>query len=216
MRERSWLSVLRVETNREPLLLCTPVNFQQFRCGVLSASYSERHNLGMIGRPQSSEAGQYYFTYINQVSGEDPLRVIEGQLDEGLSLFRTISEEKSLHRYAPEKWSIRQVLNHVTDTERAFAFRALWFARGFDAPLPSYDQEVAAAGAAADEIAWAAHVEEFGHVRRATIALYRNMPADAWMRSGTASDNRFTVRAMAFITGGHLAHHLRILREKYL
>jgi len=170
----------------------------------------------MIGRPQSSEAGQYYFTYINQVSGEDPLRVIEGQLDEGLSLFRTISEEKSLHRYAPEKWSIRQVLNHVTDTERAFAFRALWFARGFDAPLPSYDQEVAAAGAAADEIAWAEHIGEFGHVRRATIALYRNMPADAWMRSGTASDNRFTVRAMAFITGGHLAHHLRILREKYL
>ena len=75
---------------------------------------------------------------------------------------------------------------------------------------------LAAAGAAADEIAWAEHIGEFGHVRRATIALYRNMPADAWMRSGTASDNRFTVRAMAFITGGHLAHHLRILREKYL
>ena len=202
--------------SRHPAALHLPLNFQQFWCGVLFASYSERDNLGMIGRPQPSEAGQYYFTYINQVSGEDPLRVIEGQLDEGLSLFRTISEEKSLHRYAPEKWSIRQVLNHVTDTERAFAFRALWFARGFDAPLPSYDQEVAAAGAAADEIAWAAHIEEFGHVRRATIALYRNMPTDAWMRSGIASDNRFTVRAMAFITGGHLAHHLRILREKYL
>src|SRR5437763_16352730 len=170
----------------------------------------------MIGRPQSSEAGQYYFTYINQVSGEDPLRVIEGQLDEGLSLFRTISEEKSLHRYAPEKWSIRQVLNHVTDTERAFAFRALWFARGFDAPLPSYDQEVAAAGAEADRISWADHIEEFRRVRLASISLFRNMPSDAWMRSGIASNNRFSVRATAFITAGHVEHHLKILRERYL
>src|SRR5438105_11057669 len=167
-------------------------------------------------RPQPTEAASYYFTYINQVTSDDPVSAIEHQLEESQALFAKISEEKSLHRYAPDKWSIRQVLNHVTDTERAFAFRALWFARGFDAPLPSYDQEVAAAGAAADEIAWAEHIGEFGHVRRATIALYRNMPADAWMRSGTASDNRFTVRAMAFITGGHLAHHLRILREKYL
>ncbi len=170
----------------------------------------------MIGRPESSEAGPYYFTYINQVTGDNPLRVIESQLDEGLSLFRTISEEKSLYRYAPEKWTIRQTLNHVTDTERSFAFRALWFARGFEAPLPSYDQNVAAAGAAADDVPWAAHIEEFGDVRRATIALFRNMPAEAWMRAGIASDNRFTVRAMAFIVAGHLTHHLKILQERYL
>jgi uncharacterized damage-inducible protein DinB len=131
-------------------------------------------------------------------------------------MFRAISEEKSLYRYAPEKWSIRQTLNHVTDTERAFAFRALWFARGFDAPLPSYEQDIAAAGAEADRIPWAAHIEEFGHVRQATIALFRNMPADAWMRSGIASDNRFTVRAMAFLVAGHTTHHLKILRERYL
>src|SRR5438046_4771228 len=137
----------------------------------------------MIGRPSPTEAAPYYFTYINQVTGENPMATIETQLDDSLVFFSTILEEKSRHRYAPEKWSIRQVLNHVTDTERAFAFRALWFARGFDTPLPSYDQDVAAAGAAADEIAWAAHIEEFGHVRRATIALYRNMPTDAWMSS---------------------------------
>jgi DinB superfamily len=170
----------------------------------------------MIGRPESSEAGPYYFTYINEVTGDNPLHIIESQLDEGVSLFRTVSEEKSLHRYAPEKWSIRQTLNHVTDTERSFAFRALWFARGFKASLPSYDQNVAAAGAAADDIPWAAHIEEFGDVRRATIALFRNMPAEAWMRTGIASDNRFTVRAMAFIVAGHLTHHLKILQERYL
>jgi len=182
----------------------------------IAALKSKRDNLAMIGRPETSEAGQYYFTYINQVNADDPLRVIENQLNEALSFFGGISEEKSLYRYAPDKWSIRQSLNHVTDTERVFAVRALWFARGLESPLPSYDQNIAAAGAAADTVPWAAHVEEFGHVRRATIALFRNLPSDAWMRSGIASDNKFTVRAMAFITAGHLAHHLKILRERYL
>jgi DinB family protein len=169
----------------------------------------------MIGRPAESEAAPYYFTYINQVTGEDAVSVIESQVDECLALFAGISEEQSLSRYAPDKWSIRQLLNHVTDTERAFAFRALWFARGFDSPLPGYDQTIAAGGAEADRIAWAAHVEEFRRVRLATISLFRNMPPEAWRRAGIASDNRFTVRAMAYIVAGHVTHHLRILRERY-
>ena len=170
----------------------------------------------MIGRPLDTEAAQYYFTYINQVVGEDIISIIEGQLDESLDLFARISSEKSLHRYAPDKWSIRQVLNHVSDTERAFAFRALWFARGFDAPLPGYDQNIAASGAGADNVSWAAHIEEFRGVRLSTISLFRNMPAEAWLRSGVASDNPFTVRAMAFIIAGHVEHHITILRERYL
>lgn len=170
----------------------------------------------MIGRPSAAEAAAYYFTYINQVTGEDPLATIESQLDESLVFFATISEEKSQHRYAADKWSIRQALNHVTDTERAFAFRALWFARGFESPLPDYDQNVAAAGAGADAISWSAHVEEFRRVRLATISLFKNMPGEAWTRTGVASNNRFSVRAMAFITAGHVNHHIRILRERYL
>ena len=168
----------------------------------------------MISRPQPTEAASYYFTYINQVPGDNPLAVLETQLNE--PLLSAITEEKSLHRYAPDKWSIRQLLNHVTDTERAFAFRALWFARGFDTPLPSYDQNVAAAGAAADQVSWAAHVEEFRRVRLATISLFKNMPAEAWTRSGIASDNRFTVRALAYIIAGHFAHHVAVVRERYL
>jgi hypothetical protein len=170
----------------------------------------------MTGRPQSTEAAPYYFTYIDQVAGDDITSIIERQLDDSLALFGGISEETSQHRYAPDKWSIRQVLNHVTDTERAFAFRALWFARGFDAPLPSYDQNIAASGAMADRISWAAHVEEFRRVRLATISLLQNMPPEAWMRTGIASDNPFTVRAMAFIIAGHVAHHIAILRDRYL
>src|SRR5512135_1134623 len=125
----------------------------------------------MIGRPEPSEAAPYYFTYINQAPGDDPLALLESQVEEQSTFLAKISEEKSLYRYAPGKWSIRQVLNHVNDTERAFAFRALWFARGFDAPLPSYDQEISASGAEADRIAWAEHVEEFRRVRLATISL---------------------------------------------
>lgn len=170
----------------------------------------------MIGRPQSSEAAPYYFTYIDRAAGDDPLALLEGQLEPSLAFLRSISKEKSLYRYATGKWSIRQLLNHVTDTERAFAFRALWFARGFAPPLPSYDQDVAASGAGADGVAWAAHIEEFRLVRLSTILLFRNMPADAWMRSGIASENRFTVRALAFIMPGHVAHHLAVLRERYL
>ena len=170
----------------------------------------------MISRPQTAEAAPYYFTYINQVTGDDPVGALENQLEESQAFFSEISEEKSLHRYAPEKWSIRQVLNHVTDTERAFAFRALWFARGFESPLPSYDQNVAASGAEADLVSWAAHVEEFRRVRLSTISLFRNMPSPAWTRSGIASDNRLTVRAPAYIIPGHFAHHVSVLRERYL
>src|SRR5215470_10860696 len=130
----------------------------------------------MIGRPQASEAASYYFTYIDQVVGENPLQEIENQLENTSPWLSRISEEKSFDRYSPEKWSIRQVLNHVTDTERAFVFRALWFARGFDAPLPSFEQSIAASGAEADHVRWSAHVEEFKRVRQATISFFRNLP----------------------------------------
>ena len=170
----------------------------------------------MIGRPRDTEAASYYFTYINQVAGDDVIGVIAGQLDESIAFFSGVSEERSLYRYAPEKWSFRQALNHVTDTERAFAFRALWFARGFDTPLAGYDQDIAARGAEADRVSWAAHVEEFRRVRLSTISLFANMPSEAWIRSGIASDKPFTVRALAYIIAGHSAHHVRILRERYL
>jgi DinB superfamily len=169
----------------------------------------------MIGRPESAEAAAYYFTYINQVVGEDIGITLERQLKESLPVFAGISEERSLYRYAPDKWSFRQVLNHITDSERSFAFRALWFARGFETPLPSYDQNVAASGAEADRVTWAAHVEEFRRVRLSTVSMFSNMPAEAWARGGVASDKPFTVRALAYIIAGHLIHHLNLLQQRY-
>jgi uncharacterized damage-inducible protein DinB len=170
----------------------------------------------MIGRPEPNEAAPYYITYIDKAPGDDALRAMDDQLIEMLPLLLSISEEQSVHRYAPDKWSVRQVLNHVSDTERSFAFRALWFARGFDTPLPSYEQEIAAAGAQAHAVSWKAHVEEFRRVRLASISLFENLPAEAWMRTGVASGKTFSVRALAFLIPGHATHHFDLLREKYL
>lgn len=170
----------------------------------------------MNTRPDRGEAVEYYFTYIDQVPEGDVCDILESQLPETLSLLRGISEEKSAFRYAPGKWSVREVLSHVNDAERLFVFRAFWFARGFDSPLPSFDQDAAIFAAGADERVWSSHVQEFAAIRAATVAFFRDLPAEAWMRRGIASDNPFTVRALAYITAGHAIHHARILRERYL
>lgn len=169
-----------------------------------------------MDRPGRGEAADYYFTYIDKVPDGDIVRTLEAQLPEMLALLRGVSEERSLYRYAPDKWTIRQMMGHVNDAERLFVFRAMWFARGLEPSLPSFDQEVAVPVSGADERSWRSHVDEFDAVRASTLALFRNLPADAWTRRGTASGNPFTVRALAYITAGHVAHHAGILRERYL
>lgn len=170
----------------------------------------------MIGRPEANETAPYYFTYINQIPSDNILAELETQSEGMLVFLSGISDEQSLHRYAPEKWSIRQVLSHINDTERAFVFRALWFARGFDSPLPGFDQNIAIAAAGAEEISWARHVEEFRGIRMATLSLFRNMPPEGWTRTGVASGYPFTVRSLAYIIAGHAAHHAAILRDRYM
>jgi DinB superfamily len=170
----------------------------------------------MRGRPEKSEAAAFYWKYIDRVMFDDPMRALVQQLGEAMELCAGVSEERSMHRYEPDKWSMRQALNHITDTERAFCYRALWFGRGFAAPLESFDDKVASQGAEADCVSWDGHMEEFRQVRLATISLFRNMPEAAWTRSGVASGNLITVRALAFLCAGHAEHHLAILRERYL
>src|ERR1700758_1653498 len=114
-----------------------------------------------MGRPERDEAAPYYFRYIDRIGGGDIVGVLQAPPKETSALFKGISEEKSLYRYAPEKWSVRQVVNHVNDTERVFVSRAFWFARGFDSPLPSFDEKPCAEAARADEVAWADHIEDF-------------------------------------------------------
>jgi hypothetical protein len=169
-----------------------------------------------MGRPERGEAASYYFTYIDRVPQDDIVGVMESQLEDVGKILASISEDKSLHRYAPDKWSIRQVLSHLNDTERAFAFRALCFGRDFHDPLPGFDQNISVNAARADEHSWASHVAEFRDVRRATLALFRKLPSEAWRRSGVASGNLVTVNALAYMIAGHVAHHVAILQERYL
>jgi DinB superfamily len=167
-------------------------------------------------QPQADEAASYYFRYIDLAPTDDIVSFLDDQFKQTTPLLAGISEERSTHRYAPDKWSIRELLNHVNDGERIFLGRALWFARGFTDPLPSFDQEIAVAGANANQTAWADLVEEFKTVRLGTLSFFRNLPPEAWSRSGIASDNPMTVNAIAYIIGGHVAHHVNVLKERYL
>jgi hypothetical protein len=167
-------------------------------------------------RPEQDEAGAYYFTYIDQVPDGDILERLEIQAREVPDILSAISEDASRHRYAEDKWSIRDVLAHVNDTERVFSFRAFWFARALDRDLPGFEQDAAALAAGADARSWSGHIEEFRAVRQATLTLFGNLPAEAWSRRGIADGKPFTVRSLAWITAGHVAHHLRVLRERYL
>ena len=167
-------------------------------------------------RPQPSEAASYYFNYIDLITSENIVPEMEIQLGEILEFLQSISEEKSRYSYAPGKWTIREVLNHVNDGERVFLYRAFWFARGFHDSLPSFDQDVAAQSAEANDTSWAELVEEFKNVRLATLSFFKTLPEQAWSRTGVASDYPFTVRSLAYIIAGHVAHHRNVLVERYL
>ncbi len=141
---------------------------------------SASKGISMPQRPDRTEAAPYYFTYIDQVPDGDICAQLVVQLPEVLQLARGITETQSLHRYAPGKWSIRDVMNHLADCERLFVARAFWFARGFESPLPSFDQEVAVSAAHADNRPWADIVVEFEAVRGATIAFFP-IAAGGWV-----------------------------------
>jgi hypothetical protein len=167
-------------------------------------------------RPQTTEAASYYFRYIDLITSNDIVPAMENQMGEMLEFLNGVSEEQSLHSYEPGKWTIREVLNHVNDGERAFTGRAFWFARGFTDALPSFDQDVAVQYAHANNTSWAELVEEFNNVRLASISFFKTLPEEAWERVGIASDNPVSVRALAYIIAGHVTHHMNVLRERYL
>lgn len=166
--------------------------------------------------PARTEAAPYYFRYIEQVEAGDIVQILADQGRDARGFLQGVTEEQSLFRYAPGKWTVREVAAHLNDTERLFVFRAFWFGRGFEDPLPSFEQEIANRAAAANERTWAGHVEEFEAVRAATNTFFRNLPPEAWSRQGIASGTPFSVRALAYMCAGHVTHHLKILRERYL
>lgn len=171
--------------------------------------------MGTIGRPGADDYAPYYAHYVGLVKGDDVLTVLACGRKEIEAVLSGVPPERERDRYAAGKWSIREVAGHVIDAERAFAFRALTFARGDAGPLPGMEQEPWVASAGHDDVPLGELVTEFGVVRAATIALLRHLPPEAWARRGLASGHQVTVRALAFIIGGHAEHHLAVLVERY-
>lgn len=167
-------------------------------------------------RPQRSEAAEYYFRYIDVVPEGDIRQTLTRQRGEMRELFGGVAPEQSGFRYDAGKWTLREVVGHLSDTERVFAARAMWFARGLDGEMPSFDQNVSIAAGRFDARTWRSLVDELDSVRAATLSLFDDLPEAAWDGRGIASGNPFTVRALAWLAAGHVEHHLRIVRERYL
>jgi uncharacterized damage-inducible protein DinB len=170
----------------------------------------------MSRRPAPTDYGAYYETYIRLVPDGDVAETLARQIDESLASYRAISDEQSRFRYAPDKWTIKQVLGHVSDAERVFAYRAMAIARGETTPLPSFDQDVYMAGADFDDRTWSSLVDELKTVREASISLFRSLGETVQDRRGIASEKEITPRALGFIIAGHERHHLSVLKAQYL
>ncbi len=167
-------------------------------------------------RPEQSEYATYYHRYIERVPDGDIRMILRVQLADTLALLRPLSEEQAAHRYAEGKWSIKQVVGHLADTERIFAYRALRIARSDQTPLPGYNENVYADNGGFDARPLHSLLGELEATRAATAALFQSLAEDAWTRVGTANDYPVSVRALAYTTAGHELHHRAILLERYL
>src|ERR1700751_2174435 len=166
-------------------------------------------------RPEPDEYAPYYETYISKVKGNIILSILEAQRLQMAQLFAAHSERDGNFRYAPDKWTVKEVLGHVTDSERIFAYRALRIARAAQQPLSGFEQDDYGRAGEFSERTLTDLVEEFALVRSATSALFHSLGDEAWLRRGTANKNEATVRALAFIIAGHELHHREILKERY-
>jgi len=168
-----------------------------------------------IGRPEPGEFAPYYERYISLVQGTDILTTLDSQRRHTLLLLSGRDEADGDFHYAPDKWSAKEVLGHVCDTERIFAYRALRISRGDRTPLQSFEQDDYVRNGPFAARPLAELIEDYIAVRRATLTLLRNLDDQAWLRRGIASNNEVSVRALAYMIAGHELHHRRILEEKY-
>jgi hypothetical protein len=167
-------------------------------------------------KPDAGEYAPYYETYVSLVPDGDVVEALSRQLAEVTAMLGGIAEERGAHSYAEGKWSIKQLVGHVIDGERIFAYRALVIAHGERQPLPSMDQDEYMASSDFDSRTLADLAAEFAHARAANVLMFRGLSEEAWLRRGTASENEVSVRALAHILFGHVAHHLNVLRARYL
>jgi hypothetical protein len=172
-------------------------------------------NSRTVARPEPDEIPSHYVGYIKRVPELDPVAACAEQIEQTTELLRGLSDSDAMYRYEKGKWSIKEVVGHLADTERIMAYRALCIARGETTPLPSFDETAYVPVAKFDDRSLADLVNELRTTRAATVALLRTFDAEAWRRRGTASGKPVSVRALGFMIPGHERHHVEILKTRY-
>jgi uncharacterized damage-inducible protein DinB len=169
-----------------------------------------------MSRPAMDTYPSHFEPYVKLVSEEDLKSALKNQSSEAENFFKTISEEQSFHRYAEGKWTLKEVLQHIIDAERVFTYRALAFARGDKNNLPSFDENGYAANSRANERSWQDLISEFSANRKSSEMMFNSFSGEVLNNSGSSNNHAVTVRALGYITVGHLTHHLNIIKERYL
>ena len=170
----------------------------------------------MMSRPAENEYPEYYKDYISLVPDGDIVDLMKKQTDDIMDFFRSIPEDKGTYRYEPEKWSIKEILGHLTDMERIFGYRALRFARNDTAGLNGYDQDDYVSAGNFDSRTLTDLADEFFNLRRANTIMYNSFNDEDMQKAGTADGNRVNVRSIAYILVGHPTHHINVIKDKYL
>jgi uncharacterized damage-inducible protein DinB len=170
----------------------------------------------MTTRPDPSEYDAYFGKYIGLVPDGDIVSILSSQLENTLALLRTVPEEKAGHAYASGKWSIKEVVGHVIDTERIFGYRALRIGRNDKTPLAGFEQDDYVANSNFNARTLGSLMEEFAAVRRANVQLFKHFTDDEWQRRGTANEREISTRALAYNIAGHELHHVAALKSRYL
>lgn len=170
----------------------------------------------MSPRPEASECAPYFDNYVSLVPEGDLRAILAAQPSQLENLLAGLTEQQALHAYAPGKWSVKELIGHVIDSERVFAYRALWLARNGKAPLPGFEQDDFAASTPFNNRSLVNLLEEFAAVRKANMFLFSNLTEEAWQRHGVVNENEMSVRAAAYIVAGHAIYHMEILKSRYL
>lgn len=168
-----------------------------------------------ITRPTADEHAAFYSTYVNAVPDGDLLAILDEQRTTMRALLGHLPPDRGGYRYGPDKWTILQVIMHLSDAERIFSYRALRIARNDMTPLAKWDEGAYAEQMETDNLTVPVALDDWEAARTSTLSMFRMFPASAWERRGIASDHVVSARALAYITAGHTAHHIRILRERY-
>ena len=168
-----------------------------------------------LERPLADEHSPYFSKYVDLVPDGEITQMLEVEFERDFTTLERLTPQQAHHRYAPDKWSVLEVIGHLSDVERVFAYRALRFARDQETPLSEFDENAWMQTANFDSRELTSLLEEWRSVRAASLSLYKHLEPSAWLRRGPAAGSTTSVRALAYKTLGHELHHRELLRNRY-